>query len=76
MSRFETGVKYYTTGTARVQVYFPEDLVNCLQCKFCRAEKELRRYRCMLTDDIVFAPDFGVGENCPIEFEEEKHADL
>lgn len=65
-------VTYYTTGTAEVDIHFPEDDTRCVWCPFCRDEQSLRRYWCRLTNRVVTNPDaFGLPMFCPIKFNEE-----
>ena len=71
MSRFEGGVKYYTTGKAVVVVSFPEDDIKCQWCQFCRGETDLKRYRCRLTNKIIYNPFIGLDDQCPVKFKEE-----
>lgn len=75
MARFDKGVKWYTSGIAHVSVHFPEDAVCCKYCSFCRAESELGRYWCRLLNSMVYAPNSGVLENCPIVLGENKESE-
>lgn len=67
---FEKGVRWYSTGTAHVRVHFPEGQKVCKWCAFCRPEKEMGRYFCRLTNQMLYAPDVELGIGCPIEFDE------
>ena len=41
-------------------------------CPFCRAEKELGRYWCRLTNDMLYCPEMkGLPECCPLKEEKE-----
>ena len=71
MKNFESGVKFYTSGKATVKINFPENEVKCHWCPFCRAEEALKRHWCRLTNDIIYNPESGLGDNCPIIFEKE-----
>lgn len=65
MSRFESGVKYYTAGT--VKVAFPEDRVCCA---YCPLMETYARKQCRMTGEYL-ADDRYIGYRCPIQFEEE-----
>ena len=68
---FESGVRFYTTGVAQVKISFPEGETSCNWCPFCRAEESLRRYWCRLTNEMLYNPYAGRGENCPVRLEQE-----
>lgn len=68
---FENGVSFYTKGVASVVINFPEDEVRCQYCPFCRAENELKRFWCRLTNEMLINPFSGTGNNCPIIFKGE-----
>ena len=65
----KNGVSYYTTGTATIHVFFPEDQTVCRWCRFCRSDTPLNRYWCRLTGDMIYDPMTGRGVNCPIVLE-------
>lgn len=69
MSRFDVGVKWYTTGTITVPVHFPEDDIRCKWCKYLRADVNGERYKCTITNEILYTTAT-VGNDCPIEFKE------
>jgi hypothetical protein len=70
---FDKGVSYYTHGTAKIDVYFPEDDIRCKHCDFCYAESEMGRFRCRLTKHMVYNPNYAeLPEFCPIKINEEK----
>ena len=70
MSKFENGVSFYTKAKINKTVAFPENEVCCQYCEFCRAEKEIGRYWCRLTNDMLYNPQARVlPRNCPLEFE-------
>ncbi len=71
MKEFKNGVSYYTSGKAIIQINFPEDAVACCWCPFCRAESELGRYWCRLTNSMIYNPFSGLAQGCPIQFEKE-----
>lgn len=64
MSRFESGVKYYTR--ASVEVFFPENRVCCEYCPLMEtyARKQCRRTGEYLVDTRT------IGYNCPLIFED------
>lgn len=66
---FENGVRRYTTGTMHIQVHFPEDEVKCFWCRFCRKD-DMGRHWCRITNEMLYNPQIGRGEECPIEIEE------
>ena len=68
MAKFENGVKYYTEGIASVTVHFPQDEVSCNWCPFCRAEGDLKRFWCRLTNTMIYNPYSGIMDDCPIKF--------
>lgn len=71
MKEFENGVRFYTKGYATITVNFPEKEVKCKWCPFCRAERELGRYWCRLTNKMLYDPEsYELGRDCPLEFEE------
>lgn len=67
MSRFESGVKYYTKGT--VDVFFPENRVCCEYCPLLEtyARKQCRRTGEYLVDTRT------IGYECPLRFEEDNN---
>ena len=72
MKQFESGIGYYTKMRADSMVAFPEDCVCCRYCAFGRAEKELGRYWCRLTNDMLYCPEMkGLPEGCPLKEEQE-----
>lgn len=67
-NEFPNGVSYFTEGMASVPVYFPEDRVCCRYCPFCRAESDLNRFWCRLTNDMIYNPFIPeLPESCPLE---------
>lgn len=66
---FPNGIQHYTKGTAYVKISFPETQLICRWCPFCRAEKELERFWCRLTNEMIYDPFYTIGLNCPIVFE-------
>ena len=69
---FPNGVKWYTGGVAYVPVFFPENRVICQYCPFCRSEKELERYWCRLTNEMIYNPYNSIGGSCPIVFDNQE----
>lgn len=66
---YPDGVKEYDTYTIVKAVYFPKGDVRCKWCKFCIYDRNRGGYTCVLTDDILYAIDKGVGIGCPLEKE-------
>lgn len=71
MKSFKNGVSWYTRGTAIVDVHFPEDDVCCSWCPFCRAENDLGRFWCRLTNQMIYNPYTERDDDCPIILENE-----
>lgn len=71
MKKFENGVKFYSMGQANINVAFPEDDICCNWCQFCRAESDLKRFRCRLTNEMIYNPFVGISSKCPLSFESE-----
>lgn len=65
MSRFASGVKYYTT--AKVEIHFPE---NCVCCGFCPLLETYARKQCRRTGEYI-ADERTIGYDCPLQFEME-----
>lgn len=65
----EKGVLYYTKGVVEIDVSFPESQVFCKWCKFAKYEHGLNRVICIITDEYILKPQIGVGQFCPIIFE-------
>lgn len=65
MSKFDSGVKYYTYCNLNMNVHFPEDEVKCRWCPFLKHYDNLDRDRCGLTDEIIYTREF-MGVNCPL----------
>lgn len=67
-NEFSNGVAFFTEGVASVPVYFPEKRVCCRYCPFCRAESDLNRFWCRLTNNMVYNPNVPeLPEFCPIK---------
>lgn len=72
MANFESGVAGYVIGTATVRVFFPVDQkgnaeVCCRQCRFFRKTS----CTCGLNGAVCYYPDKYVGDQCPLEMEEQ-----
>lgn len=67
---FENGVSYYSKGIASVEVYFPEDDIRCQWCRFCRKD-DMGRHWCRITNEMIYNPLSGRGDDCPVEITEE-----
>lgn len=66
MSRFESGVKYYTKST--VEVFFPENRVACM---FCPMLETYARNQCRRTGEYL-VDTRTIGYECPLRFETEE----
>ena len=69
---FENGVSYYTRARAVVIVNFPENKTVCQWCPFCKNEDRLRRWKCILTGELIVYPFDFVGNQCPLILEDSK----
>ena len=67
---FPNGISYFTFGNVVLCTSWPEDKVCCQYCKYCRSEKELNRFWCRLTEEMIYNPAAGVGFQCPVVIEE------
>ena len=81
MKNFDKGVSWYATGTVTVPIGFPEGDICCKWCKlFLRYEDAFKRYSCRLTEEWIIDPAHGIGQRCPLVFEEGlidgEHGDL
>lgn len=56
----------YITVPVTVNISFPEDMVICDICDFCRTENSGSRYRCMLNAKILPYHNKGIGRDCPL----------
>lgn len=72
MKDFSRGVGYYTKAT--VEIGFPEDDVVCHWCPLMTRDPNLRDV-CAKTGEILNAPKYMTGLNCPLRFKEEKDAE-
>lgn len=67
------GAKYYTFGVINgLKVSFPENRVSCSECDFARHWEAFGRYECILTHERIMYPYDGVGNECPIELDNER----
>lgn len=69
MKEFRNGVSYYTKAT--VEIGFPEDDVCCHWCPLMTRDPNLRDI-CGRTGEILLAPKYAVGFNCPLKFSKEE----
>lgn len=73
---FKNGVRWYTTASAEIKVCFPEGQVCCQWCKFCKPETALNRFKCILTDRMIYDPFiYGLPDGCPLYIDREEHID-
>lgn len=73
---FKNGVRWYTTATATVKVGFPEGKVCCQWCRFCKAETAMNRYKCLLTERMVYDPFYmGLPDGCPLSIDTDKNTE-
>lgn len=70
MKDFSRGVSYYTKAT--VDIGFPENDCVCVWCPLMTRDPNLRDV-CGKTGELLTAPKYFRGLNCPLRFEEENH---
>lgn len=63
---FKKGVLYYTHAKGEIKVSFPEKKTVCQYCKFSRNEDSLKRWRCLITNEILLYPFDCIGNECPL----------
>ena len=68
MKNFSRGVSYYTKGT--VEIGFPESDCCCWWCPLMKVDYTKREV-CAKTGEILLAPQYSVGQFCPIHFNKE-----
>lgn len=73
MGRFDGGVGYYTKYRLDALFAFPEDVMCCRYCRFIRSDNGGIRYKCVVTDRVIFNFD-QPGPDCPMTKETEDHA--
>lgn len=67
MARKMTGeCTSYIRIPVTVEVCFPEDMVICDICDFCRTENSGTRFRCLLNSRILPYHNKTIGEDCPL----------
>ncbi len=71
MKQFNNGVSYYTKST--VVISFPEDDICCYRCPLMGKELGVDKEVCKRTGEILVAPKFTIGYDCPLKFEEDKN---
>lgn len=67
-------VLHYTTGRTNIEVYFPEEEVACINCRFCQYEQGADRYFCRLLPERpqIYTPRMCIEGFCPLKFEGEE----
>lgn len=71
-NKFDGGVRYYTIGTATISIPFPESDICCQNCRLLTNDYGLKRARCAYTAEVISDPEYGIGNECPLNFKEEK----
>ena len=56
----------YIQRQVTMTINFPEDMVICDVCDFCRSENNGTRFRCMLTSEILPYHNKVTGLRCPL----------
>lgn len=67
MKDFSRGVSWYTKGT--VEIGFPEGDCCCWWCPLMATDYGSKRERCSKTGEILLAPKYTIGCQCPIVFQ-------
>lgn len=73
MKEFTNGVSYYTKAMA--EICFPEDDVCCYRCPLMTVEYGSKRERCSRTGELLLAPKYTIGYDCPLKFENKENDD-
>ncbi|WP_099206197.1 hypothetical protein [Scatolibacter rhodanostii] len=68
---FERGIKYYTKAEGSIKVNFPEDKTVCQYCPYARNEDSLKRWKCLLTGELLLYPFLSIGNECPLKLIDE-----
>ena len=66
MARTENGVSFYETGTAEIEVHFPNGDLKCKYCPFLSSNER----SCQLNKKPVYYPNKYLGAFCPLKFKE------
>ena len=66
-SEFPDGVRHFTTAVLNHIVAFPEKRVCCKFCQFCTYDRNSTTNRCIVTSQMLYRIDKGVGVDCPLE---------
>lgn len=74
MKDFSRGVSWYTGGT--VQITFPEDDICCRWCPLMRVELKTDRAYCCKSGEYLVNPNFHVGQQCQITFDEVRKEEI
>jgi hypothetical protein len=70
-ARFNAGVGKYVECDITVHIAFPEDMVICDICEFCRTENSGTRFRCLLNSKILPFHNRGIGLDCPLPIKDQ-----
>ena len=66
-SEFPDGVRSFTSAVLNHIVNFPEKRVCCKFCPFCIYDRNTTSSRCIITHQMLYRIDKGVGIDCPLE---------
>lgn len=72
MKRFEGGVLYYTLAKGEITVHFPEDKTVCQCCQYIQSESNLKRWKCLITGELLLYPFDAIGNQCPLKLVEDE----
>lgn len=69
----DNGVQSYATGTAEVEIHFPNKDCAYRWCwLFLKYEENYKRYSCRLTGEWILDPYHQIGAECPLKFKKEE----
>ena len=68
---YRSGVRFYTTGRAEIEIHFPENNVCCMHCWMAYRDS-MERYMCRWLNREIYRPRDGILMDCPLHFENEK----
>lgn len=76
MAKFDSGVASYIKTKCTVKVFFPVDdkgrsEIMCRHCPYLSSNERM----CQLNKEPVAFPNKYVGQNCPLEVDEDKKED-
>lgn len=64
-------VYFYTELKGEIHVYFPNGKEVCQYCKYIKSNSDLKRFKCILTEEYIINPFSERGHFCPLNKEEQ-----